>query len=248
MPHRIVTCIAMAVALSTAVVLDGQSTSAKATGGQVVGATDARRPPRHARRVGEQQHDAAPAPAAVRRPRNDDRRGVGRPEAEGQGADGRRRRVLRRRTDPGGARRQNEVQLRRYTGRATTTRAGCPSASSTIARRSSSTRRMAASRRSRRVQPSGPARCRRRSRHAARPIARRICPSGHALRQRRHAQHSGRLSELLRDHAGSGRGGVPHRDDSRRAHLPDRRRRTCRAPSPSITATRARTGTATRSW
>ena len=46
----------------------------------------------------------------------------------------------------------------------------------------------------------------------------------HALRPRRHAEPPRRLSELLRDHAGAGRRGAPHRDDPRHAHLPDQRR------------------------
>ena len=46
----------------------------------------------------------------------------------------------------------------------------------------------------------------------------------HPLRQLRHAQHPGRLSELLRHHAGPRRRGAAQRDDPRRAHLPDRRR------------------------
>ena len=50
------------------------------------------------------------------------------------------------------------------------------------------------------------------------PVAR------HPLHQLRHAEHPRRLSELLRDHAGARRDRAPHRDDSRRAHLPDRRR------------------------
>ena len=48
--------------------------------------------------------------------------------------------------------------------------------------------------------------------------------AGHSLRQLRHAEHPRRLSELLRDHAGPGRRRAAQRDDSRRAHLLDRRR------------------------
>ena len=46
----------------------------------------------------------------------------------------------------------------------------------------------------------------------------------HPVHQLRHAEHPGGLSELLRDHAGARRHRTPHRDDPRRAHLSDRRR------------------------
>ena len=71
--------------------------------------------------------------------------------------------------------------------------------------------------------PGAAERARAPSRGRARPRARRPRPGSgaqHALRQLRHAQHPRRLSELLRDHAGAGRRGAAHRDDSRRAHLP----------------------------
>ena len=62
---------------------------------------------------------------------------------------------------------------------------------------------------------------------ATRPWSRRSRAgpeSGHALCPLRHTQYPRRLSELLRHHAGPRRRRAAHRDDPRRAHLPDRRR------------------------
>ncbi len=93
----------------------------------------------------------------------------------------------------------------------------------TTAPRSSSIRRTAGFRLRRLARPSA---------HGHRllpsePEGRRIAPglvAGHPLYQLRHAEHPRRLSKLLRDHPGSGHRRAAQRDDSRRAHLLDRRR------------------------
>ena len=72
---------------------------------------------RHAGRLGEQQHDAAGAAQAVRPAHHDDGCRARRREEEGDGDDGRRGRVLRRRAVQRGARGADEVQLGRHAGR-----------------------------------------------------------------------------------------------------------------------------------
>ena len=232
MPHRIVTCIVIGVALSTAVVLDGQSTSAKAT---------------------VDKSESAQARAHWSVPRMPD----GRPDMQGVWANnnmtplqrppqfaGRAtmtdaeladlKQKVKALMDGGDAFFADELILAALDGKTKfssgDTQTGNYDQSWLSERIFDNRTSLIIDPPDGRIPPLAPGAAERARALQAGAAGTRPGRSRagsllqHALRQRRHAQHSRRLSELLRDHAGSGRRGAPHRDDSRRAHFPDRRR------------------------
>ena len=238
MPHRIVTCIVTGVALSTAVVLDGQSASAQATADKSA------------------RTSSSAAATAGRSAWSVPRMPDGRPDMQGVWANnnmtplqrppqfaGRAtmtdaeladlKQKVKALMDGGDAFFADELILAALDGRTKfssgDTQTGNYDQSWLSERIFDNRTSLVIDPPDGRIPPLAPAaaeRARARSGAAGTRPGRSRAGSllQHALRQCGHTEHSRRLSELLRDHAGSGRGGTPHRDDSRRAHLSDRRR------------------------